>query len=371
MVYLYDGQKIIQANDGSGNMVQQFIHGTQYIDELVMVRVANKGDLYLHQDANWNVIGMTDLGHHLVEHYKYSPYGELTVDQDTGYGDRDGDGIVNSTDKGTVGVTCTGTVSGACRILDLDFDGDYDSTDAGNFNYLAQGSQKRPGKQSTGVSQPFAHQGLLFEPEIASYQNRARQYDPTKRRFAQRDPLLLARAARFDYVDGMSAYSYVRSNPGLLRDATGNACTVHFQCCPSGPGTLQGCTRTCPQRCTETSRILSDGGEITCDDVPPNVTKPDQADVSSACCRLSSTLFPVPPCPTACYNTEAIYWNLTGLPSRNCSKAACSTGCGLAADICHEGCSHLVFWEKQLCDVECNGVVLTCTEVCNAWCELP
>ena len=40
-----------------------------------------------------------------------------------GYGDRDGDTDVDATDKGTPGTTCTGTVSGACRILDLDFDG--------------------------------------------------------------------------------------------------------------------------------------------------------------------------------------------------------------------------------------------------------
>ena len=141
----------------------------------------SRGDLYVHQAErdqggsvkNWNVIldstqrpraadrnsivprrgsgvSRTDLGHHLVEHYKYTPYGELTVDQDEGdqggslnsYGDRDGDGIVNSTDKGTVGVTCTGTVSGACRILDLDFDGEYDSSDATKFDSLPSGSQK-------------------------------------------------------------------------------------------------------------------------------------------------------------------------------------------------------------------------------------
>ena len=36
-VYFYDGQRICQINNGSGAMVQQFIHGTQYIDELVMM----------------------------------------------------------------------------------------------------------------------------------------------------------------------------------------------------------------------------------------------------------------------------------------------------------------------------------------------
>ena len=83
------------------------------------MRVKDKGDLYVHQDANWNVIALTDLGGSVVERYVYKPYGEVTVHQDTGYGD------VDSTDKGTVGSTCTGTVSAACRILDLDFDGVY------------------------------------------------------------------------------------------------------------------------------------------------------------------------------------------------------------------------------------------------------
>ena len=172
MVYLYDGQKIIETRNGSSAVVQQFIHETQYIDELVMVRVKDKGDLYVHQDANWNVIGLTDLGRRVVERYVYTPYGELLVNQETSFGDRDGDNDVDATDKGTVGVTCTGTVSGACRILDVDFDGDYDSTDAAKFDALPQGLARHPGRTFSGVSQPFAHQGLLFEPEIGSYQNR-------------------------------------------------------------------------------------------------------------------------------------------------------------------------------------------------------
>ena len=77
--YYYDGQKIIETRDGSNNMVQQFIQGTQYIDELVMVRVASKGDLYIYQDASWNVIGMTDLGVSLVERRQCNPYGQFTV----------------------------------------------------------------------------------------------------------------------------------------------------------------------------------------------------------------------------------------------------------------------------------------------------
>ncbi len=137
-VYFYEGQKICETRDGSGNMVAQFIHGTQYIDELVMARITGKGDFYYHQDANWNVIALTDLGGSVLERYDYTAYGEMTVHQGGraqggsvhAEADRDGDQDVDVTDTGTVGVDCTGTVSGACRILDLDFDGDYHSTDA-------------------------------------------------------------------------------------------------------------------------------------------------------------------------------------------------------------------------------------------------
>jgi hypothetical protein len=52
-------------SNGSAKMVQQFIHGTQCIDELVIMRVKDKGD-------------------------------------------RDGDQDVGWTDKGRVGTTCTG-----------------------------------------------------------------------------------------------------------------------------------------------------------------------------------------------------------------------------------------------------------------------
>ena len=105
VVFYYDGWKIIETRDGSGNLYQQFIHGTQYIDELVMMRVKDKGDLYVHQDANWNVIALTDLGGSVVQRNTYTPYGQMTVHQGTSFGDRDGDLDVDATDKGTPGST--------------------------------------------------------------------------------------------------------------------------------------------------------------------------------------------------------------------------------------------------------------------------
>jgi len=49
VVFLYNGPKIIETRNGSSAVRQQFVHGTQYIDELVMMRVIDKGDLYVHQ----------------------------------------------------------------------------------------------------------------------------------------------------------------------------------------------------------------------------------------------------------------------------------------------------------------------------------
>jgi RHS repeat-associated protein len=224
VVYYYDGQRIIQTTDGSENMVQQFIHGTQYIDELVMMRRAGHGDLYVHQDANWNVIGATDLNGRLVERYEYTPYGEPTVHQESGYGDYDGDGDVDATDEDAIqtGGACRGgSPPAACRVLDLDFDGDYDSADETLFASLDDGYMAHPGRRFTSLDEPFGHQGLLFDAEIGSYQNRARQYDPRFRRFMQRDPGPRMHQLTAQYADGPALYRPVSNNPGNVFDPFG------------------------------------------------------------------------------------------------------------------------------------------------------
>lgn len=247
-----------------------------------MMRVKKKGDLYVHQDANWNVIGVSDLGGRVVERYAYSPYGQVTVFQETGFGDRDGDGDVDATDKGSVGSTCTGTVSGSCRILDLNFDGSYGVLDAFNFDSLPSGLQVRPGLPATKVNQPFAHQGLLFEPEIGSYQNRARQYDVRLRRFTRPDDISLGSNAvllasplplpQAQYTGGLNVYHYNYSNPTTILDPTGNCppdpecaagpcssdnCDMYLYnepyytiCRNAGNDPWSQCVRSCLQQCT-------------------------------------------------------------------------------------------------------------------------
>ncbi|UCC31409.1 MAG: RHS repeat-associated core domain-containing protein, partial [Phycisphaerales bacterium] len=272
VVYFYDGWKIIETRDGSGNLYQQFIHGTQYVDELVMMRVKGKGDLYVHQDANWNVIGLTDLGGHLVERYVLTPYGEMTVYQETGYGDYDEDYDVmgdppSTSDPDYTAFTgaCAGSgPTGACRILDLDFDGDVDTTDRDNcFMSLPHGLMRHPGRIATAVHQPFAHQGLLYEPELSQYQNRARQYDPAKRRFIQRDPLTLVSVAGSGTQDGTNLYQYVDANPHARLDPSGLVECSKLCGTPANPYVLVW-------SCYDAHCLKARCGPCCCKPCPPN-----------------------------------------------------------------------------------------------------
>ncbi len=201
------GWRIAQVDDGGADMEKQvqaglarYIHGTQYIDEVVMMRAAGRGDLYIHQaegdqggsPKDWNVIAATDLGGNVVERYSYTPYGELFVDQLTSWGDRDGDSDVDATDKGTPGTTCT-TLTGACRILDLDFDGDYDANDATLFDALDQGLARHPGRSWSGVGVQSGWQGLLSETTTGRLLARNYECEP-------RIPVIL-QAAHFQAAD--------------------------------------------------------------------------------------------------------------------------------------------------------------------------
>jgi len=157
--YYYDNEwRIIETRNGSNQATRQWLWGTQYIDELVFMDVnaqpASDNDCdpdvatgsesvadtryFYHQDRNWNVVALTDYATHglIVERYTYTPYGEF-------------------------------------RVL------------AGNSSGV---ELARPGGISS-IGNPFAHQGLPFDVEKGSYQNRFREYVAGLHRFGQRDPL--------------------------------------------------------------------------------------------------------------------------------------------------------------------------------------
>lgn len=224
LYYYGKGHQVIETRDGSENVVQQVYHGTQYIDEIVAMKLEH-GLAFVHQDANWNVIALTDAYGWTLERYRYTPYGVMTVDQQTHQGDCDNDGKVTLLEWDTTGDgkvdgddTCVGPApAGACRLLDFDFDGDVDSDDTTVLASLDTGeTYRRPGQTVSGVGNTRGHQGLIYDAELSSYHNRARQFDPRAKRFLQRDPLAFREtrfSARTNYRDGLGLYNYVKASP--------------------------------------------------------------------------------------------------------------------------------------------------------------
>ncbi len=178
-------------------MVQQVVPGTRYIDEAVL-EILEDGLVWVQQDANWNVLALTDFAGRALERYDQTPYGIVTVDQESYFGDYDGDSLVtlaevDSNTNGSLGVgdACWGSgPAGACRVLDFDFDDDVDAADKSVFDALVSAdTYRRPGRSTSALGHTRFHQGLILDPEIGSFNNRARQYAPALKRFIQRDPL--------------------------------------------------------------------------------------------------------------------------------------------------------------------------------------
>ncbi len=231
-----------------------------YIDEIVCQRVKDRGWAYVHQDANWNVTALTAMNGAVIERYWYKPYGEFVAAAEYGWFDYDQDGDVDSTDAAAanLGGACRGAlVTQACHCLDADGDRDVDSADYAIISdYVSTLTadtqlQRVPAAPSTRRGNPFAHQGLLYDAEIASFQNRARQYDPKMRRFVQKDPLSLTAAAGHGHQDGSNLYSYVRHNPIVLLDALGLATPKTICCCGGNSCNWFRCTDGCARDTTQ------------------------------------------------------------------------------------------------------------------------
>ena len=238
-LYFYGkGHQVIEVRDGSENMIRQVVHGTRYIDEVVL-EILPDGVAWVHQDANYNVIALTDFASQVLEHTYYTPYGIQTVDQETYWGDYDGDGLVTEDEWDTdtdgqldSGDTCWGSgPTGSCRLVDFDFDNDVDATDATRLAELdSTTTYRQPGQPYSAVGNTRAHQGLVYDAEIGSYSGRARQYGARLKRFMQRDPLSRRRHARVAYWEGMNSYACFRNNPFRWYDPSGR------QAIPGGEG---------------------------------------------------------------------------------------------------------------------------------------
>ncbi|MCC7291862.1 MAG: hypothetical protein IT449_07365 [Phycisphaerales bacterium] len=107
--YGYNGQQLIETRDGSGNVLLQAYYGTQYIDELVALKLEH-GYCTVSQDANYNVTTLTDLAGRVLERVFYTEYGQPIIESESYFGDGDGDGDVDATDDAALGSgqTCCG-----------------------------------------------------------------------------------------------------------------------------------------------------------------------------------------------------------------------------------------------------------------------
>ena len=179
---------VFETRNGSSQTTFQYVWGTQYVDELVMIdkngdpSESNDCDpddqsgestaderYFVHQDRNWNVVALTDYDPsgsdegNVVERYHYTPYGQFIV-----------------------------------------LNGDSGNGEMGNV------------LPTSTVGNPFAHQGLPFDHDKGSYQNRHREHVARMQRFAQRDPL------GYTPTGGWNTYANV--NPATAVDALGLCC---------------------------------------------------------------------------------------------------------------------------------------------------
>jgi RHS repeat-associated protein len=218
--------------------------------------------------ANWNVTAVSDLTGRVIERYWYSPYGQLEAvvaahpfdygerSERPGVADQGGrsseqgcerqtagparrtrtwlfagggdDGDVDADDYAvSTNGTCSGSAAGDCRRLDANADGVVNSTDqtiiAAYIATLDSDTelQRIPASAHSRRGNPFGHQGLVLDAELASYQNRARQYSPKAKRFMQKDPLMANAQAGGGYQDGPNLYGYLRNAPFKLTDPEG------------------------------------------------------------------------------------------------------------------------------------------------------
>jgi RHS repeat-associated protein len=177
---------LCETRNGSNQSTRQWVWGTRYVDEVVFMDVNGSpsynnncdpdvaGDgsplkdrrYFYHQDRNWNVVALSEYADgvgtnaRVTERYAYTPYGEFVVLK--------GDG--GSGELGAVLPT-------------------------------------------SAVGNVFFHQGLPFDPETLTIQNRRRQRTPYIETFFQVDPL--------GYREGANSHASLGSNPLLRVDWLG------------------------------------------------------------------------------------------------------------------------------------------------------
>ncbi|MDX2199019.1 MAG: RHS repeat-associated core domain-containing protein, partial [Phycisphaerae bacterium] len=362
--YFYDDQwRIVEVRNGSGQVKQQWLFGTQYVDEIVLMdnngptdtdddcdpdtdllsEIAVAGDqrYFYHQDRNWNVValstitdGSSYINGDIVERYSYTPYGEPTV----------------------IAVTAASGGTGNVRGASL----------AGNV---------------------FLHQGLPIDREKASYQNRRREYANGLQRFEKRDPLTRGRRPARGYGDGMNVYQAVRSLPTSMRDPSGLGCELTFNVCSETGNSTSGCSRDCQYTCTESAAhratvATASCGKMECADLvragllppPGQQTRIINSRTTNWCCALTGWGGPPGSCPAPPPpNTQLFCEGPIGNIDIDCAAADCRSACDQAVELISQGCEHLPASTPPLVRYACQVISTfgpqACGDVCNSFCD--
>ena len=186
--YFYDGQRVIETHNASDQVIKHEVYGPTYVDELVQVGVNDDpgtdddmDDFYVVlDDANFNVVGLMDDSHDLIERREYTPYGKRQV-------------FVNG--SGDDDYTCTAAVPHP-QVVKLG------GTTATAYSICDHG-----------------YQGLMHDKETGMVDLRTRYEDPVLCRHISRDQL--------DYPDGNNLYEFEMNSPVNYRDPDGRAVIVH------------------------------------------------------------------------------------------------------------------------------------------------
>jgi RHS repeat-associated protein len=173
--YYNQGWQLLEIDSADNVARQQFVWGTNYIDEAICMDVDTDDDgdctdfednpvgarRFFHmQDANWNVVGLRE-GTSIVERYDYDPYGTVRIYR--------GSASAGAAEQRTV--------------------------TAQSLKWL---SPSLPGN-------PVLYAAYYQDSETGSYNVRNRTFEPGLARWDQRD--------QAGYADGMDLYGYVRNAP--------------------------------------------------------------------------------------------------------------------------------------------------------------
>ncbi|MCG3131416.1 MAG: hypothetical protein FLDDKLPJ_02208 [Phycisphaerae bacterium] len=371
------GWSIVEIRDGSNNVYQQVYHGTQYIDEIVAMRL-EKGYAVVYQAEadqggrakDWNTIATCDLAGRVLERVFTTPYGSPIIEPETFFGDYDGDGDVDSTDDASLGngQTCWGTPSGACRVFDFNHDGTLNASDETILTALIatpSTNHRHESKVNSPTGLVFLHQGLSQDFSTKSYYNRSRVSHPALQLFQQADSL--------GYIDGMNHYAYARRNPVRWRDFSGKGCMVEYECSVSKSG-HSDCCIMCTYSCTEKNRIEFTCGSLSCEDmVNKGILQPPGANTSqyrqiicSWCCEWFGSS-PPSKCPR---NRTRKVWLCDIREPGECDVVTCHDYCDLYFDSTEDICDTLENkWLEYLCKLAKYVGKPACYAACDAACD--